>query len=255
MPSYRYLREIPPENQKPEEPHEYSKKEKAKNWWHYHWGWVAGGVVLVALVASFVYSIASKVEPDYTIGIVTPHTLPEQLTTQMAEQLTPFADDLNGDGKTVVAVEVYTLAPPTGGEAGSESGGSALAGEDIYSQMAGITRLTSALSDTEQFIFLFAPDEAQAYQDAYQIFGTAAGTLAPEGTDVNTISVAFEDCPGLASLDLSYTDWDDSEVNGQQILAKYRVGLRPLTGTDANKEKGAERYQACKNLLDVLTGA
>lgn len=253
MPSYRYLRDIKPENQAPQPPPEYSKKDKAKNWWHYHWGWVAAAAALLAVVVYFIISIVTQVNPDYTIGIVTPFSLPEELTAQLTNGLAPLLPDKNGDGKTIVAIEIYTIAPSV--EEGAVSSQSeSTRPTDPYTQMAGITRLSSALSSADSFIFLFSQAEAQAYQNDFQLFGKPDGTLAPAGEDINELSVAFKDCPALASLDLTYTNFNGEKVNGQQLFANYRVGLRAIAGTSAEKQKeGPENWQACRQIYQLLT--
>ncbi|MDL2323812.1 hypothetical protein LJC61_01495 [Ruminococcaceae bacterium OttesenSCG-928-A16] len=252
MPSYRYLRDLKPEDQKPEPPPEYSQKEKAKNWWHYHWGWVAGGVALVALVVYFVVTTLGRTQPDYTIGIVTPFSPPDQLTSQLASSLAPLLPDKNGDGQTVVAIEVYTMAPAA--EEGEETSGITAADADPYTQMAGVTRLSATLSSADNFIFLFSPDEAQAYQDIYQILGWPDGRKADEGTDITQLSIAFEDCSTLAGLDLAYTYFDDTPLNGQEYFTGYRVGLRAIAGTSIETKKNAlENWQSDHEIFTLLT--
>ena len=50
MASARYTLNIDPEDLKPDEPIEYTKKQKAANWWHYNWKIVAVIAVVVAIM-------------------------------------------------------------------------------------------------------------------------------------------------------------------------------------------------------------
>ena len=54
MASARYTLNIDPEDLKPDEPIEYTKKQKMANWWHYNWKIVAVIVVLVAIAGHYI---------------------------------------------------------------------------------------------------------------------------------------------------------------------------------------------------------
>ena len=55
MASARYTLNIDPEDLKPDEPIEYTKKQKAANWWHYNWKIVAVIAVVVAVVGYYAW--------------------------------------------------------------------------------------------------------------------------------------------------------------------------------------------------------
>ena len=57
-------------------------KEKRANWWYYHKIQLGLGVVALALAVSIIYSIVSKVEPDYTIGLLTQDTYLSDMVTR-----------------------------------------------------------------------------------------------------------------------------------------------------------------------------
>ena len=89
-------------NQTPEPPREYTKTEKAANWWHYHWGIV----VIVVLCAFFgiwiIKDTVFQTRPDVQIAYVGTHDLPADTVTALQDALTPFCEDTTGDGKVVV---------------------------------------------------------------------------------------------------------------------------------------------------------
>lgn len=246
MPSYQYLRDIKPEDLKPEEPKELSKKEKRANWWLYHKRWVALGLVVIAVAGWMIYDMVSAVEPDYVIGMVMPYTLPDNLRTKLETGIAAYGEDLNGDGKVVVQVQAFTIATGIGGS-----------GEDANLQIAAITQLSANITIGESILFISSPYEIDYYFDQYQLFGASNGDFVDTSANPRDITVAFQDVPGLAALDLEYTiTLEDEVLDGQSVLANYRIGVRPLHDTALEKDKnGPERWAAGKALLDRLMEA
>lgn len=70
MASYRYERDIKPEDLIPEAPRTLTKAEARANWWHYHWHYVALLVLAVLAAGYFVWSRVTEVKPDYTVAVV-----------------------------------------------------------------------------------------------------------------------------------------------------------------------------------------
>lgn len=72
---------------------------------------------VVALLGGFIHSMATKVDPDYTIGLLTSFTMPETGVQQLEECIAAYADDRNGDGKVVHPClelrHVRTMPAPT----------------------------------------------------------------------------------------------------------------------------------------------
>ena len=54
----------------PESKKEYTKQEKAANWWHYHKLYVGIAVIAVVLVVWMVHDVVTRVRPDYRVGYV-----------------------------------------------------------------------------------------------------------------------------------------------------------------------------------------
>jgi hypothetical protein len=133
MPSYRYLRDIEPEELQPDKLPEYTKNQKRKNWWQYNWKWVALGLALVLVAVFLLRDVASAVQPDVSIGIVQPDTLPDEVVEKLGQALAELAGDWNEDGKTAASVEQYTITPYAGEDDSQPA--------DPYAQMAGITQI------------------------------------------------------------------------------------------------------------------
>ena len=136
-------------NQTPEPPREYTKKEKAANWWHYHWMAVVVAVLVVVFGVWIIKDTVFQTRPDVQVAYVGTSDLPTDTVTALQDALTPFCSDLNGDGKVVVQVDSYTVDF----DAANES-------TDAYYQMAGVTRLSAELSSGgKTYIFLLEDPE------------------------------------------------------------------------------------------------
>ena len=237
MPSYRYLRDIDPEDNKPEPQRVYTKKEKAVNWWHYAWKWLALLMAALLIAGFFIWDVTSTVKPDISIGIVTPYSLPDELLHRLETELRPFASDLNEDGRVVVSVRVFTLVtqPDISGQDQDD---------ELFTQMLGITHLNGAFSSGDPMLFLAEPVQAAAYQQEYRLFGYLDGSPADAGAPVDNLTMAWEDCPALTGLDLLIPNLAGNSLNGQQIFAGYRIGVR---GIDIDSRAGNDSWKIRQN--------
>ncbi len=247
MPSYRYLRDIEPEAP-PEEKKEYTKKEKFSNWWAYHWGWVAGGIGAVILLVALVYPVFAQPKADLTIGVVTPGAFPDSLIEALQDTLAPVVGDRNGDGKTIVVIETYIISNE--GEPSSQ-------GEvvDPNMQMAGIVRLTGALSGGDPVLFLIDSAGLPDYQEQFGLIGNPDGSSIPEGSDKwKSASVLWSDSPALSSLPMEFTLFDGQTIDAQPIMANFRLALRPFEDTTLEgKKQGFELWQNSQEIFLLLT--
>lgn len=247
MASARYTLNITPDP--PEEHHEMTPQEKRANFWYYNKWKIFAGIAAIVLVSFFVYDIVSQVDPDYQIGVISRTTLPDSAVEALETQLATLADDRNGDGKTVVSVMTYTLAP-----AGSEDNAAQVV--DAYTQMAGSTKLMADAQNGESMLFL--TNDVQAYELSEALFAYNDGT-APESEaslDLARMGVAWADCPQLTALDLGrVTTMDGTDAGSvQSILADYVLVKRVFAGTSlAEKEKAQSYYAASMQLFDRLT--
>ena len=251
MASYQYLRDIKESDLAPDAAPEYTRKQKLQNWWHYHWKLVLGGLLAAAMAVSFAKDVLFKgPQPDHVISIVAAQTVPEEVCAALQQALAPYADDRNGDGTAVLAVQHYTLNfnPDT-----------ALTEGDAYAQMAGSTQLSADFQSGTSYVFLVQdPAGMVGYTQAMQYLD---GTLPPEVDPGDEAALqaltdqwpqmfyAWGDCPVLAGLELgSYTAVDGAVVDLQQYLSNLYVGRRGIW-----TEQSAQQLAGCDILWQVLT--
>lgn len=110
MASYRYERDIKPEDLIPEKPRQLTPAEARANWWRYHWHYVALLVLAVLAAGYFVWSRVTEVKPDYTVAVVSRTDPDTAFLAEVETQLEALAADVNGDGKVKVNVKGIWLA-------------------------------------------------------------------------------------------------------------------------------------------------
>lgn len=261
MASYRYLRDITPEDLAPEKEPELTRRQKWNNWWHYHWILVAACCAAGALVLYFIYSVTlgRAPEPDYQIAVISPSGISTDASAQLEKKLEALADDANGDGHVVVQVNVYTIsyadkeaarsaaadaaefdsaaassAAASGSTQSAASGDSTSMGEnflgagtDVYGQMAGDIQLSTDLESNASGIFLlYDPAGFESYSAALRYLDGTNGETDADGygpDDWYNMVYKWTDCPVLEALGL------DSD------LGDYYVGFRGIW-TDASRE-------------------
>lgn len=231
-------------NQTPEPQREYTKAEKAANWWHYHWVIVVVAIVAAVFGVWIIKDTVFQTRPDITIGYVGTHDLPADTVTALQDALTPYCTDLNGDGKVVVQVATYTV----NFNADDSS-------TDAYYQMAGITRLSAELSTgTGTYIFLLEdPAGFEKETGALQYLdGTVDDDPETANPDWREMVYRWTDCPVLTGLDLGdykgYTLMDDQTGTNQSVLENLYVGRRGVWD-----EKQVENFTGSAELWDALT--
>lgn len=231
-------------NQTPEPPREYTKKEKAANWWHYHWMAVVVAVLVVVFGVWIIKDTVFQTRPDVQVAYVGTSDLPTDTVTALQDALTPFCTDLNGDGKVVVQVDSYTVDFDAANE-----------NTDAYYQMAGVTRLSAELaSGGKTYIFLL--EDPEGFEKSTGVLQYLDGTVDddPETADPDWREMVYRwtDCPVLTGLELGsydgYTLMDDATGTNQSVLEHLYVGRRGVWD-----EKQAENYAHCAALWDALT--
>lgn len=85
-------------------------KDRRQNWWYYHKVHLLAGAALLAMAVSLVYSILSQPDPDYVIGMITTFNVPEEIVTQMEDELARYGEDRNGNGLVEVEVLSYVFS-------------------------------------------------------------------------------------------------------------------------------------------------
>ena len=104
MASYRYERDIRPEDLVQTPPRPLTPRERRANWWHYHWCYVA--LILAALLAAgfYLWDRLTEVRPDHIVTVVGRVQPDEALLDELRARLEAVSADENGDGK--ISVEV-----------------------------------------------------------------------------------------------------------------------------------------------------
>lgn len=248
MASYRYTKDIDPQDLQEATAPEYSKKDKMKNWWHYNWKWLAAALVGLAVVFSLVLDIVRKKDPDITLGIVTEQPLPQGLLEKMEQGLSQVSTGFRGKDVPLTSIEVFSVQ--TGEEAASlsqpaDSGFVQGNPTDPYAQMAGVVRLSAALGADDILVFM-VPPQGDNYQQMMGLFECPGGGDCP----VEDVTVAWKDVPALAAMDLKFEDLNGNVYDGQQIIGDYRIGMRSLDNKALQDSKTAlEDWQALSALL------
>lgn len=198
-------------------PREYTKQEKAANWWHYNKVIVLVVIIIAAIVAWIVHDMVSHVDPDLTIGYVGAQSLPTDTVEALQTALTPYCTDRNGDGQVVVQVNQYTVNFDGDDDT-----------TDPYNQMAGLTKLSADMAaGSEMYLYLLADPEG--FQTDSQVLQYLDGTVPPEGEtgDWQKMVYRWTDCPVLTGLDLGdYTLYTDIQGSSQELLGTLYLGLR-----------------------------
>lgn len=105
MASYRYERDIKPEDLVQEESRELTPAEARANWWHYHWYYVALIAAAVLALSYFAWQRATTVEPDDTVTVVGRTEPDEAFLSALETKLESLSEDVNDDGKIKVEVK------------------------------------------------------------------------------------------------------------------------------------------------------
>ena len=110
MASYRYERDIKPEDLVPEKPRQLTPAEARANWWHYHWYYVLLITAAVLAIGYFIWNRVTEVKPDYTVAVVGRSDPDAAFLSELEAKMEAMADDVNGDGKVKVNVKSIWLA-------------------------------------------------------------------------------------------------------------------------------------------------
>ena len=209
----------PPPPSKPQTP-----KGKWENFWS-HYKWVVFGVTAGLLVLTvLIVQMATRDEPDYFIPLVTDEPMNEVQIVALKAALTPYAQDLDGDGKVEIQLENWYLNPKNG---------TALA-QSVY---VNSQNLTVHLAAGDRMLFLF---QDTTYRDRiYNLLSVGAEFFTP-------LSLPAD------SLAENGTCWDwygtalqkSEEMSG--LPEHLYFGVRGATGT---AEKQQESFQQSLDLL------
>lgn len=222
-----------------------TKKDIRKNWWHYNKNTVLGVALVIAVAASMVYSVVSKVEPDYQLGLITSASWNDSMITELESYIAQYADDRNGDGNVVVQVNEYIL-------------NSSDENQDPNVVQASVVRFSADSTNLDSVIFLhnegglkyFDGDSLEGY------FNYRDGSPMPEGKlDYENAMFEWTEIEAFNEYQPSGVEEMTYEMSGgdvKTILERYRVSLRSKTEGIEKDEKKTSYYEDSMKLFERL---
>lgn len=206
--------------------------EKRANWWFYHKKHVIWGTIGVIAVVMIVYSIVSKVKPDYSVAIMTEYPIPNKLQLDIKEHLEQYADDRNGDGRIEVAVQLYRFNTSTKTD------------YDAAELQASFVKFAADSSAGDNVLFIY-DDKSYEYLDTNDM----SGFFAPvDGMTEDYI--LFQDMKGLSNLHAGhYAEDGATDESVMAVLGKLKVSVRSDEGSAFRKE---EKLQYREDTIELF---
>ena len=171
---------------RPDEKIEYTKKEKARNWWQYHKWWLLAGALVLAAAGDILFSALGlgQVKPDYQLAYVAAVPPGDETAASIEAALAAMGEDCNGDGRVTVQVHVYADM--------------SLSSDSDAAQYAAAAKvkLMADMESCESYFFLC--DQPETLQENYQILAREDGELAGPAETPETI--AWEDVSMLKEI-------------------------------------------------------
>ncbi len=227
---------------------EMTPQQKRQNFWFYHKVHVIVGIVVLFVIGFFIYDIVTKVDPDYSIGIISNTNYPESVIGKMEEEFAAIGEDLNGDGKVVVSVMQYTMTDPNAENAVV----------DPNMQMASQTKLAADMSTCQSILFLVDDYNFKNFQENQQLFSYLDGTVPEEGaTDYENMKISWTDSKFLSGMDLgayvAEADGKQYSVSYQDFVKNLSLCLRTFYDTQfAEDESKISYYNKCIELFNKI---
>lgn len=217
-----------------------TSKEKRENWWFYHKGPLTAAVLVAAVVFSIVYSVVSKVEPDYTVALMTSYGMSTSGIEELERCVEEYADDRNGDGRVEVTVVNYVFSVnPTSTD-----------------QQAQIMKFAADCTTNESMIFLHDEDAFDALEGDYKgLFQYNDGTPMPDNAlDFENAMRPWSDFKAFTQFvpDPPEDDAFTSEIL-TELYQRLRVSIRTAEGSSIEKsEKDMAYYEDSMKLYNRL---
>lgn len=213
-------------------PEESSKR--AANWLHYHWLWLAVGAAALFLLGHLIWSALSAPKYDLQVAVIARDIYPDPVLEQLAEGLSAYAPDLNGDGKASVRVVQYVIDFRT---ENAET-------IDARTQSAGVSGLLADLRGCHTQVFL--AEDPDGFSLSTGALRYRDGTLPDDEVYPAWQETCYrwQDCPRLAALTF---EGYDAEIYGgsghtEDWFTVLYVGSRGFwdgTATDHPEESEA----------------
>ena len=184
---------------KPEEKKQYTRQEKARNWWHYHrWALLIGLLLLIAAADLLLGALGvGQEKPDYQVAVAASAPLKKESLEALESVFAAAGVDCTGNGRVSVRLNSYVDM--------------AASGETDTARYAAAAqvRLMADMESCDSYFFLCGDPEK--LQSDYQILARADGALAGPGEeaslyalgDLPVFRAAVGDHPELAGLYLA----------------------------------------------------
>lgn len=227
-----------------------TKKDKRANFWYYYKWHIILSILGAILVFSIVYSIVSKVKPDYQVALMTQVAYPEAVCDQLADTFEQYAEDRNGDGQVVVQINNYQFIQ---GEAAENA--------DPNVVMAGVVKFTADAQMGDSMIYITDKasfDTVTEQGNGFFVYLDDWTTPPDEGaTDLDRVKIPWNDCAALASMELNYeTESMTQDELRSMLFDDLSISLRSIEyGSFEEDEDMVAYYADSKALLSrVVAG-
>lgn len=186
---------------------------RAANWWHYHWLWLVVGVVALFLLGHLVWSSVSAPKYDLQVAIIARDIYPDPVLEQLADGLSPYTQDLNGDGKATVQVVQYVIDFRT---ENAET-------IDARTQSAGVSGLLADLRSCYTQVFL--AEDPDGFSLSTGALRYRDGTLPADEVYPAWQETCYrwQDCPNLTRL--TFDGYDAALYGGSGHTEDWFAGL------------------------------
>ncbi|MFT3951503.1 MAG: hypothetical protein QM689_06080 [Oscillospiraceae bacterium] len=205
----------------PDEPlKKMNKRQQLANFWYHHKVITLVIVLFGGLIGYFVYDTATKVEPDLKIIVTTDNGLGLRLD-DLEAFFTPYATDLNGDGKVVVAAYNVPVNPRL----------------DANTYQTNSTKLSTLIMSGDAVLFLTDP-----LTDDLLVSSLDDLTVRfPQNPMITAEGLKF-DCPMLRE-----------KLNWAEMPADMVLGMRKVSATLMTDEKELnEKYEQGMDVFEKV---
>lgn len=196
---------------------EYTRKEKLSNWWYYHKWLVLGCLIAIAILVMILKDQFGRPTPDYQIAVAAKLELPVDTADAIAREITPYCEDLNGDGQILITFKQFTVDFDGMNE-----------NTNAYSQMAGVTHLFAELNQDHDCRIILLEDPVSFEAGTNALLNLDGSVPAAEdASDQQPMWYSWNDCPVLAALPLGrykgYTVMDTQEGDSQDVMSGFSI--------------------------------
>lgn len=166
-----------------------TRKEKWKHIWLYYKWYILAGAAIALLLANHIAEVASRVDPDYQVAVVTGQYVSEDTRQRLARYLEGLWPDADGDGEVKINVNFYQYDAETAYST------------DTASFMASAVQLAGDFQTGMSICFLTNCPELLLDNEALESYGTLEDTLLAELTELEGFSVlGYENSVLVGSL-------------------------------------------------------